>query len=209
MSIPIPSQKNLIGIVVCVNFSDKLKPTLDHNLKFLKKLYVITDPTDIDTFDCVKDYKDVELIISSVRKEKNAQFNKSGLVLAGQKVAHKNHPQDWMVVLDADILLPSNLMTLFKNEIYSNDICYLLKRAVYFTQTSYEKDLPDKKTSGAGFFQLYFNKQKFYGAWSRDAGICDIVFQQRFRQTKELDGWCKHLGENGLDWTSRSSPQWA
>ena len=209
MAIPTPSKENLIGIVVSVNYADKLKPTINHNMRFLKKLYVVTDPMDFETFDAVKEYPNIELVISSVAKQKEAKFNKSGLLRAAQQIAHTHHRDDWMVIFDADTLFPENLWTLLKQEKKNKNTVFLLKRAIYYTKESFEADKPDKKTNGAGFFQLYFDKTKMYNPWSKDAGICDIVFQHRFPIQKELDGWCRHLGQNGLDWEERISPQWA
>ena len=206
-----PTPENLVGITVCVNYADKLGPAMKHNMKFFKKLYVVTDPNDIDTFDVIKDYKNVELILNPNSKAKGATFNKSGLMRAGQEKAHQENPQAWCVVIDADTLLPPNFWQIMdKHGTFSKDICYLLKRKMYRTPEDLQNDIVCRTQYGCGFFQLYVDKTRLYPSFSKSAGICDIIFQQGFRKrTIELDGYCTHLGDAGHDWDGRVSPQWA
>ena len=87
-----PTPQKLVRITVCVNYADKLGPALKQNMNFFKKLYVVTDPLDIDTFEAVKDYANTELILNSNSKLNGAKFNKSGLMRNGQEKAHQENP---------------------------------------------------------------------------------------------------------------------
>ena len=200
----------LIGITVCVNYADKLAPTLEHNSKFFKKIYVVTDPTDFDTFDAMKTYSNVELILNGDVHKNGAQFNKSALVLAGQNAAHAAYKDEWIIYFDADTILPDNLFEIISAQPLSKELCYHMKRRVYLTKEDFDSDKNYGETRPAGFFQLYFDKSKLYQPFSRTAAICDDIFEKKFggRPTL-LPGFCKHLGPNGKDWEARKSPQWS
>jgi hypothetical protein len=53
---------NIIGITVCVNYSDLLKIALKQNTNFLKYIYVITKKEDLKTIESCKDYDNVEVL---------------------------------------------------------------------------------------------------------------------------------------------------
>ena len=201
----------LIGITICVNYADKLAPTLEHNSKFFKKIYVVTDPLDFDTFDAMKTHTNVELVLNGDVHKNKANFNKSALVLAGQKVAHEAHKDDWILYFDADTVLPDNLFEIINESTLSKDECYHMKRRVYRTKEDFDTDSNFYETRGAGFFQLYFDKSKFYPSFSNSAAVCDVMFERKFKKylPTVLSGFCKHLGPNGKDWDVRQTPQWA
>jgi hypothetical protein len=201
---------SFIGITVCVNYADKLGPVLEQNMKYFKKIYVVTDPMDFDTFDALKTYPKVELILNDEVHKNGANFNKSSLVLSGQQAAHK-HVNDWIIYFDADTVLPDDFAEIIKATSLSKDLCYHMKRRVYKTKEDFDTDTNFYETRGAGFFQLYFDKSKFYPSFSRSAAVCDDTFEKRFggRVPTLLPGFCKHLGPNGKDWDKRESPQWA
>ena len=54
--------KKIIGIMVSYNYYDTLKFTLPVNYIHFEKLYVITQPDDIDTVKLCEKYNNVEVI---------------------------------------------------------------------------------------------------------------------------------------------------
>ena len=200
----------LVGITVCVNYADKLAPTLEHNSKFFKKIYVVTDPMDFDTFEAMKTHANVELILNGDVHKNKAHFNKSALVLSAQHVAHNEYKDDWILYFDADTVLPDNLFEIINAETLAKDTCYHMKRRVYKTKQDFDTDSNFYETRGAGFFQLYFDKSKYYPAFSNSAAVCDVMFERKFKNyiPPVLPGYCKHLGPNGKDWDIRQTPLW-
>jgi len=205
-----PRKENTIAITTCVNFSDKLRQALELNSVMLKKIYVVTDPQDKDTVDLCANYTNVEIIICPDAKKNGAKFNKSGLLKQAQVLITPKHREDWIIIIDADTILPPDFWTcsIQKHQIFTKDVIYLMKRKIYQTNEDFVADKPSSIQKGCGFFQLYYNKSKMYADFSESAADCDELFQNLFAKQTELEGYCIHLGQNGLDWSGRISEEW-
>ena len=59
-----------------------------------------------------------------------------------------------------------------------------------------------------GYFQLYFDKTKYYDSFSKTAADCDIDFRDLFKIRFRLMFYILHLGENGLHWNGRTCDKW-
>lgn len=206
-----PKKENTISITVCVNFADKLSQTLDFNAQFLKKLYVVTDPEDKDTINLCSTHKNVEVLFCQDAHKNGAKFNKSGLIKYAQVKITPNHREDWIMIIDADTILPPNFWTETINlqPQFTENSVYLMKRKIYLSNMDLSNDKYSEIQNGCGFFQLYYNKNKMYADFSETAGVCDSLFQQLFRNQTTLNGFCIHLGQNGLDWNGRISEKWS
>jgi len=209
--IKIPTKDNTISITVCVNFADKLRVSLESNSQFLKKLYIVTDPNDKETIDLCKGFSNVELIFCSDAFKNGAKFNKSCLLKTAQSKIHPNHRDDWIIIIDADTLLPTNFWTesIYLQSNYLENTVYLMKRKIYKSAENYKNGTHSEIQHGCGFFQMYYSKNKMYGDFSENASVCDILFQQLFINQTELHGFCIHLGQNGMDWDGRVSQNWS
>jgi hypothetical protein len=207
-SVKQPQKSNAIAIIVCVNFADKLKVSLASNTGLLNKIYVVTDPLDKPTLEVCKQYTNVSVILCSDAYKNNAKFNKSGLIKYAQVTIIPNHREDWIIIIDADTILPSNFWSETIKGRFIEDTVYLLKRKIYKSIEDVKTDTYSEIQHGCGFFQMYYKKTRMYGDFSESAAVCDILFQQLFRHQKELDGFCIHLGQNGLDWNGRKSEEW-
>jgi len=207
-SIRQPNKSNTIAITVCVNFADKLKLMLEANTAFLAKVYVVTDPSDKSTLEVCKLYTNVSVILCSDAFKNNAKFNKSGLIKCAQVALTPKHREDWIIIIDADTILPNNFWSETVKGIFSDDTVYLLKRKIYKSLEDVKSDTHSGVQDGCGFFQMYYKKNRMYGDYSESAGVCDVLFQQLFKHQKELNGFCIHLGQNGLDWNGRISNEW-
>lgn len=206
-----PRKENTISITVCVNFADKLLHSLECNSKFLKKLYVVTDPKDKASIDVCKKFPNVEVLLCPDAFKNNAKFNKSGLIKFAQVKITPLHREDWIIIIDADTIIPPNFWTEvihFEQQFLLNTI-YLMKRKIYESTEDLLAGKFKKAEIGCGFFQLYYDKTRMYSDYSESAAVCDILFQQLFRNQKTLNGYCIHLGICGLDWDGRISQLWS
>jgi hypothetical protein len=91
----------LEAVIVCVNYSDFLAHTLPANRSLFNNMVVVTDIKDAATLAICNKYN--VRCIQTDAFYKNGGFNKAAGINEGLKVLHQT---DWVVHLDADILLP-------------------------------------------------------------------------------------------------------
>lgn len=89
------------AVVVCVNYSDFLEHTLPENLQQLDDIVVMTTPDDWRTQKICSKYS-VTCVPTTVFTEHGGTFNKARGINFGLSFLPKT---DWLVHLDADILL--------------------------------------------------------------------------------------------------------
>ena len=204
-----PSKYNTVAITVCVNFADKLLATLELNSVILKEIYVVTSPTDKQTIDLCETFRNVNVILSPDAYKDGAKFNKSGLIRAAQDAITPKYRNDWIMIIDADTIIPFDFWSSIRSKPFYKDTVYLLRRKIYHSSADFVKDKPNEIIEhGCGFFQLYYDKNKLYGSYSESAAECDILFQKLFRHQDDLPGYCMHLGVPGQDWDGRISDAW-
>jgi hypothetical protein len=186
-----------VVIITCVDYWDYLNATLPHTLKFASHVYVVTTPTQECTI------KDVNIIRTDAFG--SSGFNKSAAVRKAQEYVHDTHPDDWILLLDADIIVDADL----GHDITCKDTLYGVSRLDYVTPEDLIKHRGEPyHTSGAGYFQLYYDKTKLYPESSEDASECDMVFYNSFDKTRILGGAVHHLGRHTVNWKGRVSPAW-
>lgn len=204
---------NIVVIVVAVNYADKLKYTLANNVPFFRKYIVITSPEDIETQQLCKQYNNVVTcyISSNVYKD-GAKFNKSGLIHDVQSQVHVQQPNDWILLLDADIMLPSNFDTLMENQWLDTTALYSLKRKDYDTYDDFinTRNAKDYVINFMGFMQLYFDKSKLYAPISASCRESDWDFCNSFHTHRFLDenAYVTHLGRDNENHFGRVSEKW-
>jgi hypothetical protein len=180
------------------------------NAPFLKKMYIVTDPADAETINLCATFKNVEVLLCPDAHKNGAAFNKSGLIKYAQINITPNHREDWIIIIDADTILPTNFWSesIASEPRFNKDTVYLISRKIYVCNADLQNDNPQKTQSGAGFFQLYYNKSRMYSDFSETAAVCDTLFQELFKKQQTLKGYCIHLGQNGMDWNGRVSQTW-
>lgn len=97
----------LDGLVVCVGYGQTLRTSAAHNRPLFDRLVIVTVPEDLETQQVARDV-DAELVISNRRHQNLASFNKAALLNDGLDYLR---PRDWLLLHDADILLPPSLRT--------------------------------------------------------------------------------------------------
>ena len=196
--------ENIVAFTVCVNFADKLRISLSYNLAVIKHIYVITDIHDSETISLCKEFN-IATILTNKVYQNGARFNKAGLIYDTQKLLHQRYPRHF----DADTIFPMNLARILNSHIsFDKSYIYGIQRAVYNTQEDFDNERIAAVTHAVGFFQLYFDKQKYYQRFSINCGECDILFEKRFLGKIVLEGLCSHLGITNQDWDGRKSQKW-
>jgi hypothetical protein len=202
-----------IAISVCIDYADYLAHTLPNNRPLFSAYYIVTERRDTETIklaalhDCIVLYTDVA-------KVNGAAFNKSGMIHNAQKIIHRNHRLAWIVILDADIYLPRDLWTYINVSDFNKNGIYGISRKIYTTYADYVSDSPVScdtcRTCVAGYFQMYWNKSKYYSSWSANCSSCDLHFMNLFKYVIGFkDIFCFHFGENCKNWNGRKvSEKW-
>lgn len=205
--------KNVHVIIICVNYTDFLTFTYPHNIKFFEKdnFHIITDKSDTDTISFCdsnkQHYRTFEFF-------KDAEINKAGAIHMMQKELHEKYPDDWILLLDADIILPEKFETYFLDNCNNNEALYSFKRKDYQNKDDYINKVNLKDYGGVtfmGYMQLYFNKNKYYHSYSKDCSNADTFFRDAFFDTLTLldnDDYVIHLGIEAVNCKGRVSEKW-
>lgn len=209
-------------ITVCVDYSDYLKYTLPVMCRFGDRVVVVTTSDDLSTQKVVADNAGVELICMNreMLYLDGSTFNKSLFVRTAQEHVHKRFPHSWVLVLDADVMLvPKNRDALavrqsILRQCVDKTCMYTIDRFTFGKKKEFDERGYDLTNGvyggyyGAGYFQLYFDKCKFYAMNSRDCSECDVIFASSFSAIVKLYGSVAHFGEEGKNWEGRKSDRW-
>lgn len=150
---------SIVAISASVNYSKYLSFTYRFNQELLKnyisKYYIVTDFTDNQTYDFCKNNN-----IDCYRTDsyysffgKPATMNRAGAIndlIINYEILKKFQ---WILLLDADIILNSNLFSSNKNINY----LYGCSRKIYITEDDYmtERCAGEEPCKHLGFFQLF------------------------------------------------------
>lgn len=114
-------------VVVCVGYGDFLAQTLPENLPLVDRLVVVTAPSDAETIGVCRRHN-VHYVTSEDHK-RDGPFNKGRLI---NRALDQIGAKDWILHLDADIVLPRKfrdlvaLAHLDERVIYGADRCNLM-----------------------------------------------------------------------------------
>ena len=178
--------ENVHVIVVCLNYSDFLKITYRKNIRFFnpKNYHVVIDVKDEETVKLCKELNITHHHFGDFHAN-GSKFNKSGAINMVQRELHDSFPDDWILLLDGDIILPDNFEKIFNENCKNKDALYSLKRYDYENEDDYYNDKKDAlvKYTGIdfmGFMQMYNRKKDLYDAFSKDGSNCDTMFRDKF-----------------------------
>lgn len=198
---------SLVAITVSTNYSDLLEICLDSNYKWFNKWIVITQESDTRTQEALAKYPDVTVLFWDPRKA-GAVFDKGSGVQVGQRYAYEMYPNSWYLLIDSDIVLEGNPLTLV------NSLNQCSPRGLFGVHRWDFKSIDDLhgKTNGKkyidsdkfhGYFQLYATPYLY--TRSKDAGVCDLKFRALFRERVMLKSpQGSHLGQES-HWRGRPS----
>jgi hypothetical protein len=147
--------KNVQVIVICVNYSDFLSITYRKNINFFERenYHVITTKEDSDTINLCEELK-INYTFYNYFYKNSSFFNKSGAINNMQIKLHDKYPDDWILLLDADIILPNNFEEMYNSNCKDKTALYSLERKDYNTD-SYSWGVGcETKNPGSGLIDL-------------------------------------------------------
>ena len=224
-------------IITCVGYGDFLAITLPEAKRWFTAITVLTAPEDLDTI-ALAEREEVSLHITSVWRENGATFNKAAAINSFLDERNLNGTDSWVLLLDADILLPDDLhrdvATLDPQGLYS------IKRRMCETEQEWRElitgrrridELPlyvpavvngkvwkhrptDNPAALCGYLQLWHATRavglKRLPA-SSNATSYDVLFAFSFPDALRsfIEGReVLHLGPRKTNWDGRVSPRW-
>jgi len=201
-----------IAITICINYADFLSESLAINRALFHHYYIITEESDTATIDIAKQHNCNVLFVTN-KTQNGAVFNKSGMIRYAQKQIHKTHPLAWIAIMDADICLPSNIWESMGINVLNRNKLYGLSRKIFETKEDFDTQNPNaviqtfKKP--IGFFQMYWNKTRFYPVWSKNCSSCDHDFKNMFTKSHVFNEIsCMHVGKCETNWDGRVTEAW-
>lgn len=108
------------AVIVCVDYAGELEQSLLANKDQLDDIVVVTKPTDKATLRLCNEHS-VRTVTTNVFHDYGDQFNKGRAVNLG--LAHLRH-DDWLLHLDADIVLPDCFRTMLDHARLEKDCVY-------------------------------------------------------------------------------------
>jgi hypothetical protein len=221
-NLPINKINKLDIVITCVNYSDFLCVSLNENIKQISPdhITVITDSNDMMT-QKICDLYGVNCVITDKFYENGAVFNKGNGINEGIKSIKD---PEWILLTDADIILPSNFIDILSNRGVNQNVLYSASRFLCYTYDKFQQftrgeitlfDMDEARScQPIGYFQLFFyfhpaltGNEYVYPIHSKDASWSDMLFADYFKNQKECIDDIKliHLGKDRENWTGRKS----
>jgi len=207
----------IVGITVSTNYIDILPFIYERNKSFFKHWVFVTDKNDHETINFLSDKPNVTVLYWDFQNERR-HFDKGGAIRHAQYYVYDKFPDDWYLLVDSDIVLPSDTQNIifrdlpvFEKDSHLNPITLIgvdnlmafSKMSDLLSETNYlfwnNFDTP------IGHFQLY--KEKFFYSSSINASRCDIDFCRFFKNCILITRLkCYHLGTRGVHWKGTRTP---
>lgn len=210
-------EMGFVAITISVHYSDKL-PYIIHNRKHIDAWYFVVDRRDTKTISFLNGVRDpqIYLVYFDGFTTPQLKFNKSGALNFAQSLVHASHPDDWVLILDSDIVLSPNFSNVVSAMDLDKECLYGCPRFDYRSKVDLVMGhgvpyATMKKHHFVGYFQMYFRKDALYPLASENCGECDVVFLETYfpkkvRQLLPLK--VKHLGYSQVNWDGRREPLW-
>lgn len=212
----------ITAVIASVGFDDLLDITLPFNKAYLDRIIVVTSYEDNLTRKCCRKH-DIHWIATNVWYKNGDIFNKArGLNV----VLNLINKLDWVLSLDADILLPAKISTdnLDKNNIYfaNRNFCDKDNFDKFIIELDFTKNyISDlhiniiekyRNIPFCGYFQLWnqsINNVRFPTHFPT-AGDYDTYFSAQWDNSRKvvLDKYVMHIGIPGMDWKGRRQHKW-
>lgn len=136
--------REIVGLVVCVDFSDWLPDVLRQNRPHFDRYCVVTASHDKATQQ-IAAAAGVDLVVSDVCYDDQAAFNKGKLMNVGLEYLR---PRDWVLFHDADVLLAPHWGEWIRSHILNPGCLYHAQRLHAMTQVQWEFAVRDWSTIG-------------------------------------------------------------
>jgi hypothetical protein len=199
---------DLMALVTSVGMDDYLSYTIKRNRSLFKKYYVLMSDKDQASEKICAEF-DANPIKFDKFFGQIFRFNKSGGINQAQRILHTLYPESWIVILDSDIIVDEKFKDL-KTAALNKNVLYGMRRFDAHTYVDYKESRLKRHPSCngqmvIGYFQMYFDKTKFYPQSSHNASTCDGKFAASFKHNGFLrDMKAIHVGKARIHWNGRS-----
>ena len=217
--------KKIEVVIPCRNYGDFLFFTLPWSLKAFDDVLVVTSHEDVET-QRVCDYYHARCLVTDAFDRCGGPLNKGAAINEGLSSLPRN---DWLLLLDADILTPPHLRSFLDAETLCEDKLYGVDRRNCNGWPTLQKILsgesffgslpllPRIRLSGGeppvGYFQLFHTSYLPAAPWYEDshqyADRTDAIFARLFDRRGYLPTWVVHLDQGlhtgGKNWQGRKS----
>lgn len=198
------------AIMTCVEYGDILALTLPYTLKHVLDLLVVTTDTDDETRSVCQNHG-VQTFSTDAFYRHGARFNKGLALEEGFDVMRR---WGWILVLDADIVLPDHLE--FNN--LNRNFLYGCRRAIWpnpwtWNGADWGHVEPEPESDILGYFQLFHARavksKPWYPTNYTSAATVDQVFGWNHfsNMGRYLPYTVLHLGSLGINWCGRTQPR--
>lgn len=205
------------ALTISVGYATELAITLPRNMRHFTEILVVTSPKDEATQAVARSVPGVRLLITSVFTEPGSngvvpRFNKGRAMNAGFDALGRDN---WLCVLDADILLPDSLpLDRLKPTHLHGARRRILEDASAWTPDLDWSTCPIRQDGGApiGYLQIFHadairDKVLWYEPTFTHAGGGDAYFMSHWPRNRwaSLPMECLHLGPCDRHWFGRDA----
>lgn len=206
----------LIGVCVSYNYMDTLQFTLPVNYWHFEKLFIVTQEDDKETVAFCQSFENVQILFFDF-KNNNKTFDKFGGIDLALEQAYRDYPEHWYLIIDSDIILPINIVSLLQKKELDSECIYGINRSIDYRsvsqwlrpKVSVERNPRDlsfhmrPRPLILGYFQLF--KQHLFHQSKDNAGEGDLEFcETNFKRTHlfpRIIGL--HLGASFRNWKGK------
>lgn len=216
------------SVTVCVHYADFLAISLPRNRNFFDRTIVVTTAEDSETRR-VCDENRVECVLTARLNDRGARFNKG---CALNDAAERLTGENWVAVLDADTVIPTNAVRDLRAASLDPRVLYSARRRMAFDRHVWDEWISSDENlrlpethhdrrgyarlgpGGAGYFALFHpsapclaDRRPWFAEHFPGAGGVDIEFARLWgpwRQFLAFD--VVHLGRPMQNWHGRRSP---
>lgn len=172
---------NVTAITVCIDFCKWLKKCIS-NKELLSRWIIVTHASDLETINFCKD-NNIEYILSKRIFVGDSLFAKGKAI---NEALNQITNVEYILSLDADILLPSNFNEILSNCVHDKSYLYGSRRYDH-RDKCIQQDSHNNKIMPYGFFQLWHTSQKReYSEISDNAIVDDWAFSLSFKEKTEI-----------------------
>jgi glycosyltransferase involved in cell wall biosynthesis len=208
-------------VIVCVNYDDFLSITLPFNKNHIDDITVVTVKNDLRTQKICKE-NGAKIVITDRLYENGDKFNKGKAINDGFNSLVN---PDWVLHLDADMILPHDFKDKIQTQKLEIDKLYGITRLMcpnydawsrYVETGRHRPRWPHQRRRiniGVGFFQLFnakcpqLSEKPWYPEEYGHAGRSDRFFMRKIRQVEGLNMVGIHIDNDsmgmGTNWNGR------
>lgn len=151
-------------------------------------------------------------ISPKVKRTFKLTFDKGAAIRSIQKIhILKENPteHDLVLLLDSDIVLPSNFQEILNSKTFESNTLYGAKRKDFMFYSEFVEDKNAKIYNSfdlAGYFHLYKYDSTKMCKRAHDAGYVDAEFKRQFSNTFVFDDIVvSHIGISGINWKGKKT----